>query len=165
MSSKVKFVCPVCETEFDRAEKWGQQGDRCPRCKAPLSSERQKEGDNIIYLLDKSQVDEDGFVQVTVEGSNPVIMRRVVGHGVIDFMVIYSGILGTGRMACPACGGYLGELTVFPGTTPKTVIDAPQCQKALRKGIDGRDGKCKKRTKFIYIHNPGGQMSIMPGVY
>lgn len=153
------FNCPVCNREFDAVAKLPPIGDICPRCGVRLEHKRVNK--KITYLVPKDAVMQDGFTQVYVDMARPVngallnptpnpIVMRYIGDRediLINYRVRYSAIITDGRLLCPECGGFLGTLKTITGTfAPK------RCNKFMREDVDGRKGKCKKRTEYTFVN-------------
>lgn len=136
------MICPLCERSFNKKDVIVHpSGDRAPCCKAPLKQDR--DGSKITYLLDESKIDDSGFI--VLDDGPPQIKRRVKGEGLVDYVVTYENTFTDGNYRCPECNGYLGQARVIKGE-----ITLPPCRKSLREEYDGKDGRCKKRTTFIF---------------
>ena len=140
--------CPLCDRQFNKKDVITlPSGDRTPCCNAPLKRER--DGSTVNFLLDESQIDKDGFI--VLDNGNPQIKCQAKGLGIVDYVVTYENIFTQGKIICPACGGHLGQAQLIKGE-----ITPPPCRKSLRKEHDGKDGRCKRRTTFIFNNTPVG---------
>ncbi len=163
------FNCPVCNREFDAVAKLPSIGDICPRCGVRLKHKRVDK--KITYLVPKDAVMQDGFTQVYIDmarpmngafldpAPNPVVLRYIGDREdiLINYRVRYNAIvISDGRLLCPECGGFLGTLRMITGTfAPK------RCGKFMREVVDGRKGKCKKRTEFTFVNEVVAGVQIM----
>ncbi len=160
------FDCPVCNRQFEAVAKLPTIGDICPRCGVRLQHKRTDK--KITYLVPKDAVTQDGFTQVYIDmlnpiggvyldaTPNPVIMRRVNGEGDMDYRVTYTSVVTNGRLICPECAGFLGTLQMLKGS-----FSPRKCEKFLRKEVDGRKGKCKKRTEFTFVNEVVGNVQAV----
>ncbi len=144
------MICPLCDRQFNKKNVLAHPtGDRAPCCGAPLN--RSRDGANVVFSLDESKIDEQGFI--VLDSGNPEIKRQTKGLGVIDYIVTHENTFTDGEMRCPDCKGFLGQATIIKGE-----ITAAPCRKNLRKEHDGKDGRCKKRTTFIFNNAAVGGM-------
>ncbi len=150
------YNCPECNEPFT-TNKIKQNGKYCPGCGEPLRHDMTRSGGTMehSWIVDDSREKppvarekaEAEYERIS-PGDNPEIFKLIapnVNGDLFDFQIVYWDKFSQTHLRCPACETYISTTSTISGGEQETLC------RASSKMESGKWGKCKTRTRFIFL--------------